>query len=67
MVLVLRVFPVSVDSTVGGRLTGFAFDTNSGALLAAQITKIPLIHNIEERGQFIAVLIVAVHAVGDCH
>lgn len=43
MVLVLRVFPVSVDSTVGGRLTGFAFDTNSGALLAAQITKIPLI------------------------
>lgn len=66
-VLIARLFLVSVDSTVCGRLAGFALDTNGGALFAAQITKIPFVHDVQKRGKFVAVLIVAVHTVGDCH
>ena len=65
MVFVLRVFLVTVNGTVGGGLAGFSLDTDGGFLLAAQVTQIPLVHDVEEGGKFIAVLIVAVHAVGD--
>ena len=65
VVFVIRVFLVSVDRTVCGRLAGFTFHTNCSALLAAQVTKIPLVHNIQKRGKFVAVLIVAVHTVGN--
>ena len=65
MVFVLRVFLVTVNGTVGGGLAGFPFDTNSGFLLAAQVAQIPFVHDVEEGGKFIAVLVVAVHAVGD--
>ena len=37
VVFVLRVFFVSVNSDIGGWLAGFAFHTDSGFLLAAQI------------------------------
>ena len=67
VVFVFRVFPVAIDSAVGGGLAGFPFDANGRFLLAAQIAKIPLIHDIEEGGKLVAVLIVAVHAVGDSH
>ena len=60
-------FLVAINGTVGGRLAGFAFHTDRCFLLATQITKIPLVHNVEERGKLIAVLIVAVHAVGNRH
>ena len=64
-VLVTRHLLVAVDSAVGGRLARFAFYTDSGALFAAQITKIPFVHNIEERRKLVAVLVIAVHAVGN--
>ena len=67
VVFVFRVFPVAIDSAVGGRLAGFPFDTNGGFLLAAQVTKIPLVHDIEEGRKFIAVLVITVHAVGNRH
>ena len=65
MVFVFRVFPVAIDSAVGGRLAGFPFDTNGGFLLAAQVAQIPFIHDVEEGGKLVAVLVVAVHAVGN--
>ena len=65
VVFVLRVFLIAVDGTVGGWLAGFPLDPNGGFLLAAQVTKIPFVHDVEEGGKFIAVLVIAVHAVGD--
>ena len=65
MVLVLRVLLVAVDGTVGGGLAGFSLDTDGGFLLAAQVTQVPLIHDVEKGGELAAVLIVAVHAVGN--
>ena len=65
MVFVLRVFPVAIDSAVSGRLAGLALDADGGFLLAAQVAQIPLVHDVEEGGKFIAVLVIAVHAVGD--
>ena len=67
VVFVLRVFLIAVDGTVGGGLAGFPLDTNGGFLLAAQVTKIPFVHDVEEGRKFIAVLVIAVHAVGDSH
>ena len=67
MILVLRVFLVAIDGAVGGGLAGFPFDPNGGFLLAAQVTKIPFVHDVEEGRKFVAVLIVAVHAVGNRH
>ena len=64
-VLVTRLFLVAIDGTVGSGLTRFAFYTDGSALFAAQITKIPLVHDIEERCKLIAVLVIAVHAVGN--
>ena len=65
VVFVLRVFLIAVDGTVGGGLAGFPFDPNGRFLLAAQVTQIPLVHDIEEGRKFVAVLVVAVHAVGN--
>ena len=65
MVFVLRVFLVAVNGTVGGGLAGFSLDPDGGFLLTAQIAQIPLVHNVEEGGKLVAVLVVAVHAVGD--
>ena len=65
MVFVLGVFLVPVNRTVGSGLSRFPFDTDGGFLLAAQVTQIPLVHNIEERSKLIAVLVVAVYAVGN--
>ena len=65
MVFVLRVFLVAIDGAVGGGLAGFSLDADGGFLLAAQVAQIPLVHDVEEGGKFIAVLIIAVHAVGD--
>ena len=65
MVFVFRVFLVAIDSTVGSGLAGFALDADGGFLLAAQVAQIPLVHDIEEGGKLIAVLVVAVHAVGN--
>ena len=60
--LFFRVFLVTVNGTVGrSGLAGFSLDTDGGFLLAAQVTQIPLVHDVEEGGKFIAVLIVAVH------
>ena len=67
MVFVFRVFPVAVNGTVGSRLAGFTLDADGGFLLAAQVAQIPLVHDVEEGGKLIAVLVVAVHAVGDGH
>ena len=67
MVFVLRVFLIAVDVAVGGGLAGFPFDANGRFLLAAQVAQIPLVHDVEEGRKFVAVLIVAVHAVGDGH
>ena len=65
MVFVFRVFPVAIDSTVGGRLAGFSLDPDGGFLLAAQVAQIPFVHDVEEGGKLVAVLVIAVHAVGD--
>ena len=65
MVFVFRVFPVAIDSAVGGGLAGFSLDTDGSFLLAAQVAQIPLVHNVEEGGKFVAVLVIAVHTVGD--
>lgn len=65
--LSLGIFLVAINGTVGSRLAGFAFHTDRCVLLAAHITKIPLVHNVEERDKLIAVLIVAVHVVGNRH
>ena len=67
VILVLRVFLVAIDGAVGGGLAGFPLDPNGGFLLAAQVTKIPFVHDVEEGRKFVAVLIVAVHAVGNRH
>ena len=65
MVFVFKILLVAIDGAVGGRLAGFSLDADCSFLLAAQVTKIPLVHDVEEGSKFIAVLIVAVHAVGD--
>ena len=65
MVLVLRVFLIAGDGTVGGWLAGVPLDPNGGFLLAAQVTKIPFVHDVEEGRKLVAVLVIAVHAVGD--
>ena len=67
VVFVRRGFLIAIDGTVGGGLAVFPFDANGGFLLAAQVAQIPLVHNIEKRRKFVAVLVVAVHAVGDSH
>ena len=67
MVFVFRVFPVAIDSAVGGGFAGFPFDANGRFLLAAQVAQVPLVHDIEEGRKFIAVLVIAVHAVGNRH
>ena len=67
VVFVLRVFLIAVDGAVGGGLAGFPLDTNGGFLLAAQVAQIPLVHDVEEGRKLVAVLVVAVHAVGDGH
>ena len=64
-VLIARLFLIAIDSTVRSRLARFALDTDGGALLAAQITKIPFVHDIQKRGKFVAVLVIAVHTVGN--
>ena len=65
--LVLRVFLVTVNGTVGGGLAGFSLDADGGFLLAAQVAQIPLVHDVEEGGKLVAVLVIAVHAVGNRH
>ena len=65
MVFVFRVFLVTVNGTVGGGLAGLALDADGGFLLAAQVAQIPFVHDVEEGGKFIAVLVITVHAVGD--
>ena len=65
MVFIVRIFHISVDSNICQRLAGFAFGATGGLLLAAEITQIPLVHHIKERRKFVAVLIIAVNAVGD--
>ena len=64
-VLIPRQLLIAIDGRVSGWLTRFAFDANGGALLATQISQIPLVHYVEERSELIAVLIVAVHSVGN--
>ena len=65
VVFVLRVFLIAVDGTVGGWLAGFPLDPNGGFLLAAQVTKIPFVHDVEEGRKLVAVLVITVHAVGN--
>jgi len=65
VVFVLWVLLIAIDGAVGGWLAGFPFDANGRFLLAAQVAQVPLVHDIEEGRKFIAVLIVAVHAVGN--
>ena len=67
VVFVLRVFLIAVDGTVGGWLAGFPLDPNGGFLLAAQVTKIPFVHDVEEGRKLVAVLVITVHAVGNRH
>ena len=65
VVFVLRIFLVAVNGAVGGGLAGFPLDTDGGFLLAAQVAQIPFVHDVEEGGKLIAVLVVTVHAVDD--
>ena len=65
MVFVIRVFLIAIDGAVGGGLAGFPLDPNGGFLLAAQVTKIPFVHDVEEGRKFVAVLVITVHAVGN--
>ena len=67
MIFVLRVLLIAIDGAVGSGLAGFPFDANGGFLLAAQVAKIPFVHDVEEGRKFVAVLVVAVHAVGNRH
>ena len=63
----LRVCLIAVDDAVGGRLARFALDTNGCFLLAAQISQIPFVHDIEKRSKFVAVLVAAVHIIRNCN
>ena len=65
VILVLRVFLIAIDGAVGGGLAGLALDADGGFLLAAQVAQIPFVHDVEEGGKLIAVLVIAVHAVGN--
>jgi len=65
VVFVLWVLLIAVDGAVGGWLAGFPFDANGRFLLAAQVTKIPFVHDVEEGRKLVAVLVVTVHAVGN--
>ena len=65
VVFVLRVFPVAVDGMGGGMLPRGTFDFVGSGYLAGLIPQIPLVHDVQKRGELVAVLILAVHAVGD--
>ena len=65
MMLVLRVFPVAVDSLVCGRLAGQTAGFVCGPLLLAHIAKIKLAHDVEKRGQIRTVLIIAVDVIAN--
>ena len=62
---VIRVLLIPVDGAVGGSLAGFALNADRCFLFAAQITQIPLVHDIQERDEFVAGLIVGIYVVGD--
>ena len=63
--MILRVFLVSVDGMVGGRFTGFSPCLDRCDLLAAAISQIPFVHDIQKRCKLAGTLIKAVHAVAD--
>ena len=65
VVLVRRVFPIAVNRVVRRGLARLAPRLIRGGLLPAAITQIPLIHDVEERGELAAVLVAAVHAVAN--
>ena len=64
-VLVVGNFLIPVYGAVGGAFAGFTLDADSGFLLAAEIAQIPLVHDVQERDELIAGLVVAVYVVGD--
>ena len=65
VILILRVLFVAIDGMGGSVFPRGALDFVGGRYLPGLIPQIPLVHNVQERGKLIAVLILAVHAVGD--
>ncbi len=65
VVFILRVLPVAVDGGRRGGFPGLPLDPNSRLLLAAQIPEIPFAHDVDERRELAAGLVVAVDVVGD--
>ena len=65
VVFVVGVFPIAVDSTVGGGFAGLALDPNGSALLAAQVPQIPFRHDVDKRSELTGIGVGTVNAVAD--
>ena len=65
MILIFRIFLVSIWCVITGGLARCTLDADSCAHLPGLITQIPLVHDIHEGREFIAAGIVAVHIVGN--
>ncbi|MCQ2408902.1 MAG: hypothetical protein MJ065_10310, partial [Oscillospiraceae bacterium] len=65
MVLVIRIFPITVHTKVIGRQTGFAFLAITGTHLFRLIAHIHVVQNIHEWRKLAADRIDGVHAVTD--
>ena len=65
VILVLRIADESIDRRIGDRLPRSALLLEGGSRLAGLVAEIPLVHDVQERGELVAVLILAVDVVGN--
>ena len=65
MVLVLRVFLVTVDGIASGVKSRLPLCLNGGLDLAGLIPQVPLVHNVQEGRKLVGTGVLAVHIVGD--
>ena len=64
VIFIIGVFLIAVNDLIAGRLAGFSLDPDGGALLAAQVADVPLVHDVHDRGEFIRAGVIAVDPVG---
>ena len=65
VVFIVRVFLITINGMGGSVFTGVSLDLIGGRYLPGLIPEVPLVHDIQERGELTAVLILAVHAIGN--
>ena len=65
VVFIVRVFLLTIDGMGGCVFAGVALDLIGSGYLPGLIPEVPLVHDIQERGELTAVLILAVHAIGN--